>query len=152
MAQWNPWQEIEALRQGIDRAFEQGGGQGPAPFRSAFLPGHAARQYPLVNLSDDKDNVYLEALAPGLDPASVNVSVVRNTLTLSGEKPRVPTEVKPEAFHREERAAGKFIRSLELPSEVDADKVKAEYRNGLLLVTLPKAESAKARQIRVEVA
>jgi HSP20 family protein len=143
---------MEALRRGIDRAFEQGGVQLPPLFRSAFLPGRAAREYPLVNLYDDKDSVYLEALAPGLDPASVNVSVVRNTVTLSGEKPRVPTEVKPEAFHREERAAGKFVRSLELPSEVDADKVKAEYRNGLLLVTLPKAESAKARQIKVQVA
>jgi HSP20 family protein len=152
MAQWNPWQEIEVLRRGIDRAFEQSGVPLPSPFRSAFLPGRGAREYPLVNLYDDKDSVYIEALAPGLDPASVNVSVVRNTVTLSGEKPRVPTEVKPEAFHREERAAGKFVRSLELPSEVDADKVKAEYKNGLLLVTLPKAESAKARQIRVQVA
>jgi len=152
MAQWNPWQEIEALRRGIDRAFEQGGVPLPSPFRSAFLPGRAAREYPLVNLYDDKDNVYIEALAPGLDPASLNVSVVRNTVTLSGEKPRVPTEVKPEAFHREERAAGKFVRSLELPSEVDADKVTAEYKNGLLLVTLSKAESAKARQIKVQMA
>jgi len=152
MAQWNPWQEMEALRRGIDRAFEQVGVPLPSPFQIAFLPGRAAREYPLVNLSDDKDSVYLEALAPGLDPASMNVSVVRNTVTLSGEKPRVTTEVKPEAFHREERAAGKFVRSLELPSEVDADKVKAEYKNGLLLVTLPKAESAKARQIRVQVA
>jgi len=152
MAQWNPWQEMEVLRRGIDRAFEQAGLQGPPLFRTAFLPGRAAREYPLVNLYDDKDTVYIEALAPGLDPASVNVSVVRNTVTFSGEKPRGTTEVKPEAFHREERAAGKFVRSLELPSEVDEDKVKAEYKNGLLLVTLPKAESAKARQINVQVA
>jgi HSP20 family protein len=152
MAQWNPWQELEAVRRGIDRAFEQVGLQLPPLFRPAFLPGHAAREYPLVNLYDDNDTVYIEALAPGLDPASLNVSVVRNTLTLSGEKPRVTTEVKPEAFHREERAAGKFVRSLELPSEVDENKVKADYKNGLLLVTLPKAEKAKPRQINVQVA
>jgi HSP20 family protein len=151
MAQWNPWQDLEGLRRGIDRAFEQAGLPVPPMFRTAFLPGRAAREYPLVNLYDDKETVYIEALAPGLDQASLNISVVRNTMTLSGEKPRVAGEVKPEAFHREERAAGKFVRSLELPTEVDADKAKAEYKNGLLLVTLPKAESAKPRQINVQV-
>jgi HSP20 family protein len=151
MAQWNPWQALDALRREIDQSFERTGVQLP-PFRSAFLPGRAAREYPLINLHEDKDTVYIEALAPGLDPASLNVSVVRNTLTLSGEKPRAATEVKPEAFHREERAAGKFVRNIALQVEVDESKVKAEYKNGLVLVTLPKAEKAKPRQISVQVA
>jgi HSP20 family protein len=152
MAQWNPWQALDALRREIDQSFERTGVQLPPPFRSVFLPGRAARAYPLINLHEDKDTVYIEALAPGLDPASLNVSVVRNILTLSGEKPRAATEVKPEAFHREERAAGKFVRNIDLPVEVDESKVKAEYKNGLVLVTLPKAEKAKPRQISVQVA
>jgi HSP20 family protein len=151
MTQWNSWQDMEALRRDIDSAFGRAGLQTP-PFRTAFLPGRAAREYPLANLYDDQDNVYVEALAPGLDPASLNITLVQNTLTLSGEKPRVATEVKPEAFHREERAAGKFVRSIELPVEVDENKVKAEYKNGLLLITLPKSEKAKPRQISVQVA
>lgn len=151
MAQWNPFQEMEALRREIDRAFENFGFRAGPTFRAAFLPGRAAREYPLCNVHEDQDTIYVEALAPGLDPASVNVTVVRNTLTLAGEKQRVADEVKPEAFHRSERAAGKFTRGIELPVEVDENRVKAEYKNGLLLVTLPKAEKAKPRQIQVQV-
>jgi HSP20 family protein len=152
MAQWNPFEEMEALRRELDQAFANFGVRTGPTFRSAFLPGRAAREYPLCNLHEDQDTLYLEALAPGLDPASLHLSIVRNALTLSGEKQRVSDEVKPEAFHRSEREAGKFVRTVELPVEVDEAKIKAEYKNGLLLVTLPKAEKAKPRQINVHVA
>jgi HSP20 family protein len=95
--------DIESLRRNIDQTFERYGPQFPPMFRTAFLPGRAAREYPLINIYDDQNTLYLEALAPGADPASFNISVVRDTLTLSGEKPRAPGDVKPEAFHREER-------------------------------------------------
>jgi HSP20 family protein len=149
---WNPWHEIEALRRDIDRAFNNVGQTNGPNFRSAFLPGRAARQYPLVNLSEDRDHVYVEALAPGVDPATIDVAVVRNVLTLSGEKRRLPEDLKPEAIHRSERAAGKFVRNIELPIEIDSDQVKAEYKHGLLMVTLPKAAAAKPKQINVSVA
>jgi HSP20 family protein len=152
MAQWNPFQELEALRRELDQAFENFGLRTGPTFRSAFLPGRAAREYPLCNLHEDKDALYLEALAPGLDPASLHLTIVRNALTLSGEKQRVSDEVKAEAFHRSEREAGKFVRTVELPAEVEEAKVKAEYQNGLLLVMLPKAEKAKPRQVTVRVA
>ncbi|MGH8526683.1 MAG: Hsp20/alpha crystallin family protein, partial [Gammaproteobacteria bacterium] len=125
----------------------------PYPYsRVAFLPGRAPRRYPLINLNEDKDNIYLEALAPGVDPSAFNVTIVRNKLTLSGEKRRLAGEIKPEAFHRSERASGKFVRSLELPVEVDESKTSAEYKNGILKLTLPKAEKAKPKQINVRVA
>jgi HSP20 family protein len=143
---------MDALRREIDQAFERVGPQLPPLFRTAFLPGRAAREYPLINIYEDPDTLHIEALAPGADPASFNISAAGDTLTVSGEKPRVAGDVKPEAFHREERAAGKFVRKIELPADVDEGKVKAEYRNGLLLVRLPKAEKAKPRQISVQVA
>ena len=146
MAQWNPFQEMEVLRREIDRIFDSFGPRTRPVFRTAFLPGRAAREY------EDKEAVYVEALAPGVDPASLNLTTTRNTLTLSGEKQGLPGEVKSEMLHRNERAAGKFLRSIELPVEVDENKVKADYKNGLLVVTLPKAEKAKARQISVQVA
>jgi len=149
---WHPLRELETLRREIDRAFNSMGQTNSPRFRSAFLPGRAARQYPLVNLSEDRDHIYVEALAPGIDPASIDISVVRNVLTISGEKRRLPEEIKPEAIHRSERAAGKFVRNIGLPIEIDSNRVTAEYKHGLLIVTLPKAAAARPKQINVSVA
>jgi HSP20 family protein len=151
MAQWNPFADLENLRRDIDRAFEDFGVTQAPVGRVAFLPGRGPRRYPLINLLEDRENLYIEALTPGVDTQSLNVSVMRNRLTLSGEKVRVPAEVKPEAFHRSERSSGKFVRSLDLPVEVDDDRIHAEYKNGLLVITLPKAEKAKPRQVNVKV-
>ena len=155
MAEWNPWQEMNRLRHDIDRAFEQvgwrHGRRNGRPFPTAFLPGHAARAYPLVNVSEDANALYVTALAPGLDPAAIELSVQDNRLTIAGEKPRVAADIQPEAFHRSERAAGKFGRTVTLPIEVAHEQVQADYKNGLLIVTLPKAEKAKPKQIAVSV-
>lgn len=152
MARSNPFQELEALRREIDHAFEEFGLERWPSFRVAFLPGQLARGYPLMNLHEDTDNLYVEAMAPGIDPDALNLTVVRNTLTVSGEKKPAPAEIQPEAFHREERAGGKFVRTITLPVEIDEGKVKAEYKNGLLLIILPRAEEAKPKQITVNVA
>ena len=149
MAEWNPWQEMERVRREIDRAFEQVGGRNGRTFPTAFLPGRAARAYPLVNVSEDADALYVTALAPGLDPTAIQLTVQDNRLTIAGEKQRLATEIQPEAFHRSERAAGKFVRTVTLPSDVEHEQVRADYTNGLLVVTLPKAEKAKPKQIPV---
>jgi len=151
---WNLFREMESLRREVERAFEQTGydWRRPAFARAAFLPGNSARAYPLMNLSEDKDHLYVEALAPGVDPATLDISVLRDTLTVTGEKQAISEDIKPEAFHRNERGAGKFTRAITLPVEVDGNKVTAQYTNGLLLITLPKAEAAKPKQISVKVA
>ncbi|MHC4073704.1 MAG: Hsp20/alpha crystallin family protein [Planctomycetota bacterium] len=146
---WNPLNAMEALHRDIERAV---GNEGVAnePFsRVAFLPGRAARRYPMINLSEDPDHVYVEALAPGIDVESLALAVIRNVLSISGEKRRTPDNIPPEAFHRNERAAGKFVRTIDLPVEVDADQVTASYQHGLLRVTMAKAEAAKPKQITV---
>jgi HSP20 family protein len=150
---WNPFRELEALRREVERAFESFGfEQWTGPFRrTAFLPGVAPRTYPLVNVSEDRDNVYVEALAPGLDTGTLEVLVLRDTLRITGEKQALAPDINPDAYHRSERSAGKFVRTVTLPVEVDGDKVKAQYENGLLLITLPKAEVAKPKQIAIQV-
>jgi HSP20 family protein len=153
MAEWNPWQEMERVRREIDRAFEQvggrSGGRNDRTFPTAFLPGRAARAYPLVNVSEDADALYVTALAPGLDPTAIQLTVQDNRLTIAGEKQRLAAEIQPEAFHRSERAAGKFVRTVPLPIDVEHEQVRADYKNGLLVVTLPKAEKAKPKHIPV---
>ena len=151
MAEWNPWQTLEALRREIERVYDENGSRSEPSFRAAFLPGKAARRYPLINLYEDKEAVYVEALAPGVDPSTLEISVQGNTLSIAGEKRRVAGDVKPEAFHRSERATGKFVRHIQLPVEVDENKVRADYQHGLLNVTLPKVEKAKPKQITVQV-
>lgn len=150
MVEWNPFVDMESLRQQIDRAFDNFG-LGRAPSRRvAFLPGREPRRYPLINLLEDKDCIYLEALTPGVDPKTLNITVQQNRLTLSGEKGGVG-DIRAEAFHRNERASGKFVRAIDLPVEVEAGKIVAEYKNGLLVITLPKAEEAKPKQIDIKV-
>ena len=150
MAQWGSFDGMDTLRREIDQAFEGFGLRTVPPVRTAFLPGRAARGYPLINLCEDSDALYVEALAPGVSPESLKVSVVRNSLTVSGEK-QAATDVKSEAFHRNERAAGAFTRTIDLPVEVDESKVKADYKDGVLLLTLPKAEQAKPKRINIQV-
>jgi HSP20 family protein len=151
MAEWNPWNNMDALRREIDRAFESVGFRSEPFFRTAFLPGQAARRYPLINLHEDRDALYVEALAPGINPDSLELSITRNVLTVAGEKRRLPVDVKPEALHRSERAAGRFVRTVELPVEVNTNQVQARYTNGLLVITLPKSEEVRPKQISVNV-
>ncbi|HNZ49163.1 MAG TPA: Hsp20/alpha crystallin family protein [Candidatus Hydrogenedentes bacterium] len=148
---WEPFQQLQAIRNEMERVFEQYTPSSRAYARSAFLPSLGARRYPLVNIREDQDKIYVEALAPGLNPGSIEVSVLRDQLRLSGEKAAINPDVKAEAWHRNERGAGRFVREISLPAEVDGDKVTAAYKNGLLLLTLPKHEAAKPRQISVQV-
>jgi HSP20 family protein len=103
---------------------------------------------PACDIFEDKDGIKIVAEVPGLRPEDVKISLENNTLTIRGEKKQVAEE-KTERVHRYERSYGAFERSFALPSTVDAEKVAAEYDNGLLTITLPTAERAKPREIAV---
>jgi len=150
---WDPFRELNSLRREVERAFETFGSEWRGlPFsRASFLPGRSGHSYPLMNISEDKDNVYVEALAPGVNPDSLEITVLRDVLRVAGEKQAISSDIKPEAFHRNERGNGAFVRTIKLPVEVNSESVKADYKNGLLLITLPKTEAAKPKQIAVTV-
>ena len=145
--------DMEKMRREMDRFLDEFGTSGwTFPFsRTSFLPGRAARGYPLLNIGEDGENIYIDGLAPGVDPKTLDVSITQNQLVISGQKMASLSSIAADSIHRSERSAGQFTRSIALPFEVAGDKVKATYRDGLLKVVLPKAEAAKPKQISVSV-
>jgi HSP20 family protein len=106
------------------------------------------RGFPALNLWENDENLFVEAEVPGLKAEHLDVTVVGDELTIKGERPE---ELPPDgSFHRRERGVGSFTRVMRLPSEVDADRVQAALNDGVLLLTLPKAEAAKPRKIKVK--
>lgn len=148
---WSVFDEMERLRRDLDSAL-RGDVRWEFPFsRVSFLPGRSARAYPLINISENPEQYTIEAMAPGIDPKSIEISVTGNQLTIAGEKLALPDAVAAEKRHRVERAGGRFCRTIQVPGEFDRESVRAEYNNGILKVSVPKAESAKPRTIEVSV-
>jgi HSP20 family protein len=109
---------------------------------------HQSGWMPSVDITEDKDSFVLSAELPGVKKEDVKISVRDNTLTIEGEK-KSTSEKKDDDYYRNERFFGKFTRSFTLNSEVDTDKIKADFEHGVLTVSLPKTEKVKPRQIAI---
>jgi HSP20 family protein len=145
MLSTNLFREMETLRREMNAVF--GGHTQGQDASVAFLPGIGTRRYPRVNLSEDADNYYLDAFIPGVESESLDINLTGRSLTISGaHKSEEPENVR---WQRQERGRGKFMRVLELPLEVEAGKISAEYVDGMLRILLPKAENAKPRRISI---
>ncbi len=108
------------------------------------------RWVPAVDISENEDSLYVDVEIPGMKKEDIKVSLEHNVLSLKGEK-KQDKEVKEENYHRWERCYGSFSRAFELPIPVEANKIKASYRDGVLHIALPKAEEVKPREIPIEV-
>jgi HSP20 family protein len=106
------------------------------------------REYPPLNIHDAGDAYVLSAQIPGMAPDEVELTISGETLTMRGERKR-PEGVKDESYRRQERPVGRWSRTITLPDRVDSAQVSASFANGILVVQLPKAESAKPRHITV---
>ena len=147
MANWDVFRELDNLRREMDEAF-RGAGMN-RPLASTFLSPVTTRRFPLVNFSQDEGHVYIEALVPGVDPKELDLSVLRNTVTLSGE--RMPfVEQKDQIVHRTELGSGKFSRTLELPVDIDPKNINAQCKDGIMRITIAKAEHAKPKKIEIK--
>jgi HSP20 family protein len=112
------------------------------------LARDVAGVFPAINLSEDSENYYIRAELPGLSAEEIDIQALKNNLTISGER-KIEEEGAEAKYHRREREAGKFSRAITMPGDIDADNVQAQYANGLLTLTVPKAEKAKPKQITV---
>lgn len=132
--------ELDRLRQEVNRLF------------NLFSPGTEpffSRVYPAVNLTEKGDNYYVRAELPGVSPESLDISVVEGRLQMRGER-KIDAEDQNASYHRREREAGFFRRTIALPGKVDTGKVSASIKHGVLTITLPKSEEAKPKKITVK--
>ena len=146
LARWTPMGNLQSFQEEMNRMFHdffrggEGGDQGWA----------SGTWTPPVDIYETEDALVLTAMLPGVSKDDVTIEVHNNTLTLRGER-KLDKEVKQDNYHRVERSYGAFSRSFTLPSVVDQGSIKAEYRDGVLKLTLPKREEAKPRQIQINV-
>lgn len=114
----------------------------------SFLPRAFNQRFPLINVSDNESEIIVEALAPGLNIESLKVSATRDELKISGE--RILENTEKGKFYKRERAEQEFSRTLELPFPINPDGILAEYKNGMLIISLPKVEEAKPKHIEIK--
>lgn len=142
---WDPFRDLEAVRSEMNRMFGyplvRWGDRDAGLLEGAWSPA--------IDVYDSKDNVMVKADVPGMKKDELDVSIHGDTLIMKGEK-KQEKETKDKDFVRIERLHGSFNRTIRLPSEVDATKVKATYENGVLELVLPKREESKPKQIQIE--
>jgi len=135
LIKWTPmWDPFEEMDRSLDLPMVRG--------LRAFVPA--------MDVYQDKDNVYIDTALPGIDPAKVEITVENDILTVKGATQK-KSEVEDKNYYRKEVQSGSFYRSVALPTHVLGDKAKAEFSEGLLKITVPKAEEVKPKTIKIEV-
>ena len=140
---WDPFANLADIQEEMNRLFDSSLRRfGRGDFDGAFVPA--------IDVAEEKDSFLVKVDLPGLSKDDVSVTLQDNCLTIKGEK-KHETETKEANYYRRERVSGSFSRTIELPSTVDAKKIDAQFKDGVLHVRLPKTEEAKPKQIDIKV-
>ena len=142
LIRWEPVREMMTLREAMNQLFDD------SFTRPLGMSGGSV--LPAIDLYQDDDQVVVRAALPGLKPGDVQISITSGVLTLRGEF-KMENEPKDATYHLREQRYGAFERSLRLPTDVQSDKAKAEFENGVLTISLPKAEAVKPKTISIKV-
>lgn len=133
------WQEMDQLQREMNRLFDSSS-------RGRVV---SAPSYPAINIWTNDEGMLISAEMPAVQPDDINIDVNADALSISGD--RKPDEVAKEAiFHRRERSYGSFSRTIQLPFMVDTNKVEASFRNGILMISMPRAEADKPKKITIK--
>lgn len=144
VAKWDPWQEISALQNRINRIFDE----------SFYRPDQGEREMglsrwnPPVDIYEDGDAIFFKAELPGIDKNDIVIDFKDRILTLKGER-RMDKAIQEDNYFRRERFFGRFQRSFSLPALVDSEKIRADFKDGVLTITVPKPEPEKQKKIEI---
>ncbi len=141
LSRWDPFRDLQRMQEEVGRLFDD---------RLALRGGESVGWTPNVDIFEDEEGVKLRFDLAGVEPKDVDIRFENGVLTLRGER-KLELEEKRENYHRVERPYGVFTRSFTLPGTLDAEKIRAESKNGILTVVLPKRAESKPRSIQVKV-
>lgn len=145
LIRWDPWKDLIALQERMNRLMEESFGR--LRKEEGLVSGAWT---PAVDIYETENSLVVTAEIPGVSEKDIDVRIENNQLVIKGER-KFEKETKEENYHRIERIYGNFYRSFSLPNTVDHEKVKAEYKNGVLKIVLGKKEEVKPKQIKIEV-
>jgi HSP20 family protein len=141
LTRWDPWRELSRVQDEMSRMVDD---------RLGLRAGESLGWTPATDIYEDEEGLSLRFELAGVEPKDVDISFENGVLTLKGER-KLEKEERKENYHRIERSYGAFTRSFSLPATVDAEKIRAESKNGVLSVLLPKKPEAKPKSIQVKV-
>ncbi len=142
VVRWDPFRDLLTLQDRMNRLFDES-------MRGARPADESTTSWsPAVDIYETENEIVLKADLPEVNQKNIDIQIENSTLTIQGER-KPDTTIKQENYHRIERAYGRFNRSFTLPNLVDQEKVKAEYKDGVLTIELPKREERKPKQIKV---
>jgi len=143
LTRWEPFNDLVTLREAMDRLFAQSFVRPGVAFPSFGVEG------PAVDMYQTKDDIVVKAAVPGLKPEDIDIAVTGDLLTIKGEL-KQEEKIEEGNYLCQERHYGQFMRELALPTQVNAEKAKAEFEHGVLTLRLPKAEEVKPKSIKVK--
>lgn len=148
-----PWRPFMGVTEGdMDRMLDDFFGRRIRPWwpERWFRADEMEVKPPIIDVFEEKDDIVVKAELPGMEKDNIDVNLTDHRLTIKGEKKK-EDEVKEENYYRAERSYGSFLRTLDLPKDVRADKVKASFKNGILEIRMPKTEEARTKEVKVKV-
>jgi len=141
---WDPFRDLNILQDRMNRLFEDTG----RGIRRGEEPAATTIWSPAVDIYETEGEIVVQAELPGMDRKDISLNLENNVLTIRGDR-QFKKETKEDNYHRIERSYGGFSRSFSIPTSVDEDKIRADYKDGVLRIALPKKEQAKPKQIQI---